>query len=74
MLPYDWQYPYRAALVETDLKFLTQKIDVAENALRERDKELTTPQTDKERLWIHDALGALRSLRVHFAAQSQIVN
>ena len=60
----DWMDLYRAALLELDLKELPGRIQKAQNAIRERFKQL--PQDQKqykaERQALEDALQNLRVL------------
>lgn len=64
MLRYpNWQVPYRAALIETNPKLLTQKIAAAEQAATLRFKELENSADRRaEQTALTDTLTALKIL------------
>jgi len=58
-----WQEPYRAAVIETNLKLLKQRIAAAEQAAKLRFKELeNSADRREERIALTDALTALKIL------------
>jgi hypothetical protein len=63
--PYVWQEPYEAAMLETDLAKLKQRIQAAKSSIDDRLQELLMDHggTAEERLDISDALAALNVLR-----------
>jgi hypothetical protein len=61
-----WQTLYRAAILETDWRFVGERISDAEEAIVARTRELchqTGPEAEVERDALDDALYALRALR-----------
>ena len=64
MLKYpNWQIPYRAAIIETNLILLTQKIASAEQAVKLRFKQLENGADHRaEHIALTDALTALKIL------------
>ena len=59
-----WQKPYRAALVEVNPQKLSEKIAIAEAAISQRVRELTTNNWDiDEHLAVRDAAFNLHALK-----------
>jgi hypothetical protein len=59
-----WQKPYLAALMEVKQEQLSAKIDVAEAAISQRGRELTTNDWDvDEHLAVRDAAFSLHVLK-----------
>jgi hypothetical protein len=60
----EWQKPYRAALVEVNPQKLSEKIAIAEAAISQRARELTTNNWDiDEHLAVRDAAFNLHVLK-----------
>lgn len=60
----DWRTLYRAAILETDRKFLPQRVSEAEDAVRARGREIFyAPGSSDEGEALEDALYALRAFR-----------
>ena len=62
MIEYPWWKQYKFAVVETDPKKLRDRVDAAEQAIRER-ASLNGQVSGEERIAIEDARSALRLLR-----------
>jgi len=62
---YEWQQPYVAAVLETDLSKLAQRIQEASTAINKRMLELNQDheRTTEERLAIEFALSGLKILK-----------
>ena len=62
---YPWARPYEAAILETDRSRLAERIQIAEEAITSRKRELDGNRvgTEEERSAIRDALSGLRVLR-----------
>lgn len=64
----DWRSLYRAAILETDRKFLPQRVSEAEDAVRARGREIFyAPGSAEEEEALEDALYALRAFRTAWA-------
>jgi hypothetical protein len=60
----EWERPYRAALLEVDLKKLTEHVAEAEAAILKRLQQLSESQDEQaERQVIQDAISTLRVIK-----------
>lgn len=62
MIEYPWWEPYKFAVLETDRIKLRDRVNVAEQAIRER-ASLNGQVSPEERIAIEDAMSALRMLK-----------
>ena len=62
MTEYPWWGPYKFAVLETDRNKLKDRVNVAEQAIRER-ASLDGQVSGDERIAIQDAMSALRMLK-----------
>jgi hypothetical protein len=62
MIEYPWWEPYKFAVLETDRKKLRDRVNLAEQAIRDR-ASLNGQVSNEERIAIEDAMSALRMLK-----------
>jgi hypothetical protein len=62
MIEYPWWEPYKFAVLETNRNKLRDRVNAAEQAIRER-ASLNGQVSNEERIAIEDAMSALKMLR-----------
>jgi hypothetical protein len=62
MVEYPWWEPYKFAVLETNRNKLRDRVNAAEQAIRERES-LNGQASNEERIAIEDAMFALKMLR-----------
>jgi hypothetical protein len=62
MIEYPWWEPYKLAVLEIDRNKLRNRVNAAEQAIRER-ASLNGQVSPEERIAIEDAMSALRMLK-----------
>lgn len=70
--PYQWQEAYKAALLETDWSKMGERIQIAESALRDRERDLLLDHggTAEENRALAEAMNSLLALKTESAGWS----